>query len=139
MAGGQQGPAVSLVWVGFLPGELGESHKEQERLGGREIERPMPLGSFLPLPTPNLEASSGLGLLLDRGRGGGVGILPFLAPSPYLTCWEGQPSAGGLSESEGAEAILLQMKPQEDGGWKSGKTLPELHLQTLSPMPPPAP
>lgn len=63
-------------------------------------------------------------------------MLPFSAPSPYLTCWEGQPRAGGLSESEGAGAILLQMKPQEDGGWESGKTLPELHLQTLSPRAP---
>lgn len=60
-------------------------------------------------------------------------MLLFPAPSPYLTCWEGQPSAGGLSESERAEAILLQMKTREDGGWESGKTLPELHIQTLSP------
>lgn len=93
------------------------------------------MGSFLPLPASNLEGSGGLGLLLDWARGG-RGMLPFPAPSPYLTCWEGQPRAGGLSESEGAGAILLQMKPQEDGGWESGKTLPELHLQTLSPRAP---
>lgn len=43
-------------------------------------------------------------------------MLTSLARS-MLTCCEGQPSAECISESEGE--ILLQMKPQRDGGWES--------------------
>lgn len=83
-------------------------------------------GHFCLFPPQTWKAALGW-VCCWTGLVGGGGCFPSLPPAPILPVGRGSLALG---------AFLLQMKPQEDGGWESGKTLPELHLQTLSPRAP---